>query len=67
VSQAISACNRRKKYVGFCGQAPSDYPDFLRFLIQQDIHAVSLSPDSLIPMTVEVSEEEKKLGKHHED
>jgi len=59
VADAISACKARGKYIGFCGQAPSDYPDFLRFLISQGIDSVSLNPDSLIKMKFEVAEEEK--------
>jgi pyruvate,water dikinase len=63
VSQAIKACKDRGKYIGFCGQAPSDYPEFLRFLIAEKIDAVSLNPDSLIPMTFEVAKEEEKQKK----
>lgn len=59
VADAIRACKRRGKYIGFCGQAPSDYKDFLRFLIKEGIEAVSLNPDSVVPMTFEVAEEEK--------
>ena len=59
VSRAIKACKRRKKYIGFCGQAPSDYSDFLRFLIKEKIDSVSLIPDSVIPMKFEISKEEK--------
>ncbi|HEC30413.1 MAG TPA: phosphoenolpyruvate synthase, partial [Candidatus Yonathbacteria bacterium] len=59
VASAISACKKRGKYIGFCGQAPSDYPEFLRFLIGQGIDSVSLNPDSLIQMKFEVAEEEK--------
>ncbi len=58
IADAIAACQRRGKYIGFCGQAPSDYPDFLRFLISQHIEAVSLNPDSIVPMTFEVAKEE---------
>jgi len=59
VRDAIRACKRRGKYIGFCGQAPSDYKDFLRFLIKEGIDTVSLNPDSIVPMTFEVAEEEK--------
>ncbi len=62
VSQAIQACRRRGKYIGFCGQAPSDYADFLRFLINEGIDSVSLNPDSIIPMTFEVDKEERGEG-----
>ncbi|MDO8573110.1 MAG: phosphoenolpyruvate synthase [bacterium] len=61
VRDAIHACKRRGKYIGFCGQAPSDYKDFLRFLIKEGIDAVSLNPDSIVPMTFEVSDEEKRI------
>lgn len=60
VSMAIQKCRERGKYIGFCGQAPSDYPDFLRFLIQNKIESVSLNPDSVIPMLSAIAEEESK-------
>lgn len=63
ISTAIKKCKARGKYIGICGQAPSDFPDFLRFLIQEGIETVSLNPDSLIPMLFEVAEEEKNLGR----
>lgn len=62
VAQAIIACKERGKYIGFCGQAPSDYPDFLRFLISQNIDSVSLNPDSIVAMTFEVAKEEGNAG-----
>lgn len=63
ISQAIKACKARGKYIGICGQAPSDFPDFLEFLIQEGIDTVSLNPDSIIPMLFTVAEEEKRLGR----
>jgi pyruvate,water dikinase len=48
VSQAIDACKARGKYIGICGQAPSDHPDFLEFLIEKKIESVSLNPDTVI-------------------
>ena len=60
VASAIRAAKRRKKYIGFCGQAPSDHPDFLRFLIQEGIDSVSLTPDSIVDMTKEVAREERR-------
>lgn len=63
ISMAIKKCRARGKYIGICGQAPSDFPDFLRFLIQEGIETVSLNPDSLIPMLFEVAEEEKRMGR----
>jgi len=44
----IKACQRRKKYVGICGEAPSTFPDFAQFLSKQGIETMSLSPDAVI-------------------
>ena len=46
--QAISACRNHGKYVGICGQGPSDHPDLARWLMDQGIDTVSLNPDSVI-------------------
>jgi pyruvate,water dikinase len=62
VSMAIKKCRERGKYIGFCGQAPSDYPDFTRFLVANNIEAISLNPDSVIPMILAIAEEEKKAN-----
>jgi pyruvate,water dikinase len=58
VQLAIDACLRRGKYIGICGQAPSDYPDFLRFLVRAKIGAISLNADSVVPMLEEIAKEE---------
>ena len=47
ISRAIAACRRNNKYVGICGQAPSDYPEFAEWLMQEGISAISLNPDSI--------------------
>lgn len=60
IAEAIRACRMRGKYIGFCGQAPSDYPDFLRFLVSQHIEAVSLNPDTVVPMMFEVAKAEQE-------
>ena len=44
----IKTCNMHKKYIGICGQAPSDHPDFAVWLMKEGIQAISLSPDSVI-------------------
>lgn len=67
VSQAINKCKERGKYIGFCGQAPSDYKDFLRFLIQERIDSVSLIPDTIIPMKFEIHDEEKNLSNQNQE
>jgi len=48
IAKAIAACRAQNKYVGICGQAPSDYPDFAEWLMQQGISAISLNPDSVL-------------------
>ena len=45
---AISACRRQGKYIGICGQGPSDHPDFARWLLEQGIESVSLNPDTVV-------------------
>lgn len=45
---AIEACRRRGKYVGICGQGPSDHPDFAKWLIDEGIETISLNPDTVI-------------------
>jgi len=47
--QAISACRSAGKYVGICGQGPSDHPDFALWLMDEGIESVSLNPDSIVP------------------
>jgi len=48
LSKAIEACNKAGKYVGICGQGPSDHPDFAKWLMDQGIESVSLNPDSVL-------------------
>ncbi|WP_230660102.1 phosphoenolpyruvate synthase [Psychrobacter sp. I-STPA10] len=48
LSMAISACHKQNKYVGICGQGPSDHPDLAHWLMEQGISSVSLNPDSVL-------------------
>ncbi|MBM4191648.1 MAG: phosphoenolpyruvate synthase [Gammaproteobacteria bacterium] len=48
LSMAISACRRAKKYIGICGQGPSDHPDLARWLVEQGVDSLSLNPDTVI-------------------
>ena len=63
MEMAILACRRRDKYVGICGQAPSDFPEITEWLVEHDIESISLNPDSILRMTKVVLEMEKKLSK----
>ncbi len=46
--KAIAACNQQGKYIGICGQGPSDHPDFAEWLMREGIQCMSLNPDTLI-------------------
>ena len=48
LSSAIQACRKADKYIGICGQGPSDHPDLARWLMEQGIESVSLNPDSVL-------------------
>ncbi|ALF60520.1 phosphoenolpyruvate synthase [Psychrobacter urativorans] len=48
LSMAIAACRKADKYIGICGQGPSDHPDFAYWLMEQGISSVSLNPDSVL-------------------
>jgi pyruvate,water dikinase len=48
LAMAIAACKRQGKYVGICGQGPSDHPDLARWLVDQGIDSISLNPDTVV-------------------
>ena len=48
ISRAIAACRAQGKYIGICGQGPSDHPDFAKWLAEQGIVSISLNPDTVI-------------------
>jgi len=48
LTMAIQACRKAGKYIGICGQGPSDHPDFARWLLEQGIESMSLNPDSVV-------------------
>jgi pyruvate, water dikinase len=58
IAQAIEQARRLDRKIGLCGQAPSDYPDFARFLVDCGIHSMSLNPDAVLPTTRVVLEVE---------
>jgi pyruvate, water dikinase len=60
IKRLIKAAHTANRKVGICGQAPSDYPDFAAFLVQEGIDSISLNPDSIVKVTKRVAEEEKK-------
>lgn len=48
LKMAINACKKQQKYIGICGQGPSDHPDFAKWLVEQGIDSLSLNPDTVI-------------------
>ena len=56
LSMAIKACKQQGKYIGICGQGPSDHPDLAQWLMEQGIDTVSLNPDSVLDTWVYLSE-----------
>ena len=60
LSMAIDACRKQNKYVGICGQGPSDHPDLALWLMEQGISSVSLNPDSVLDTWFFLAGEEAK-------
>jgi len=61
VKMAIAAAKKHNRKVGICGQAPSDYPEFAQFLVEQGIDSISLNPDSVLKTMLEVAKVEQQL------
>ena len=62
IAQVIATCRRKGRKIGICGQAPSDYPEFARFLVAQGIDSISLNPDTVLKTTQVILDEERRLG-----
>jgi pyruvate,water dikinase len=61
IASAIRAVKAANRKIGLCGQAPSDYPDFAQFLVEQGIDSISLNPDAVLKTTLRVLEVERTL------
>ena len=62
IARVIDEARRAGKPIGICGQAPSDFPDFTRWLVEQGITSISLNPDVAIKTQLVIADEEKHLG-----
>ena len=62
VRMAIERVKRAGRKIGICGQAPSDYPEFAQFLVEQGIDSISLNPDSVIATTLAIAAIEQTLS-----
>lgn len=63
IAAVIQAAKAKGRKIGICGQAPSDFPDFAEFLVEQGIDSISLNPDTVLKTTLAVRETEKQLGR----
>ncbi len=62
ISMAIAGAHKAGKKIGICGQAPSDYPEMVRFLLEQGIDSISLNEDAVLKTLLLVAELEKEIG-----
>jgi pyruvate,water dikinase len=60
IARVIAVCREKGRKIGICGQAPSDYPDFAQFLVEQGIHSISLNPDTVLKTTLAILETEAR-------
>ena len=58
IASAIRAAKAQGRKLGICGQAPSDYPEFAQFLVEQGIDSISLNPDAVLKTTMAILEME---------
>ena len=63
IADVIAACRKAKRKIGICGQAPSDYPEFAQFLVEQGIDSISLNPDTVMKTTALILKKEKALAR----
>ena len=66
LQMAIAIAKFHQRKIGICGQAPSDYPEFAQFLVEQGIDSISLNPDSLVKTRLKIAEVEAQLTKDQE-
>lgn len=62
LSMAISTVRQNQRKIGICGQAPSDYPEFAQFLVEQGIDSISLNPDTVLKTRLHIAEVEQNLS-----
>lgn len=60
IAQVIATCRNKGRKIGICGQAPSDYPEFAQFLVEQGIDSISLNPDTVLKTTLAILETERE-------
>ncbi|MBP7807456.1 phosphoenolpyruvate synthase, partial [Candidatus Saccharibacteria bacterium] len=63
IRHVVKIAHKTKTKIGLCGQAPSDYPEFARFLVETGIDSISLAPDTLVKTTLDIVATEAKLAR----
>jgi pyruvate,water dikinase len=62
VKGVIEIAKKKGKYIGICGQAPSDHEDFAEFLVEEGIDSISLNPDVALKTKILIAKKEKELS-----
>jgi pyruvate,water dikinase len=62
IATVIRAARQRGRKIGICGQAPSDYPEFAQFLVEEGIDSISLNPDAVMKTTLKILETERRVA-----
>lgn len=63
IKNVIKVAKETNTKIGLCGQAPSDYPEFARFLVESGIDSISLAPDTIVKTTIDIKKTEESLGR----
>jgi pyruvate,water dikinase len=63
IAQVIKAAKAKGRKIGICGQAPSDYPEFAQFLVEQGVDSISLNPDAVLKTTMTILEMERSMDR----
>lgn len=63
IKHVITVAHKTGTKIGLCGQAPSDYPEFAEFLVEQGIDSISLAPDTIVQTTIKLKQTEERLGR----
>lgn len=61
IREVVRVAKAKGVKIGICGQAPSDYPEFARFLVEEGIDSISLAPDTIVKTTIDIKKTEEKL------
>lgn len=63
--EVISVCHKKNKYIGICGQGPSDHPDFAKWLLDEKIQSISLNPDTVVDVWLMLAKDLPKPSRKH--